>query len=215
MTFCLSAAILVVGFGGSARAAFVDQSYLPTTGQGFNTSASSNLPIGQEFTPTTAALDFVDLFIADAGSDTGPGASFRINIRSGSITGAILGTSNTLSLPDNFNQGIGSYAAFTPAEFTFAAPVTLVPGQLSVIEVVQVGPFVVGNSNFLVYGGPFGGSTYAGGRAIVGGTPQTNFDLAFREGVLNPATVPEPSSLALCGIAGLIGWGVRARRRRS
>jgi hypothetical protein len=65
----------------------VDQSYVPTTGQGFNSSFAGNLPIGQTFTPTLNSLSFVDLYIGDAGSDIGPGASFEVKIHSGSIGG--------------------------------------------------------------------------------------------------------------------------------
>jgi hypothetical protein len=196
---------------GSARGDVIDQSYLPTTGQGFNVSASVNLPLGQEFTPTLSSLNFVDMFIGDAGSDVGPGASFRVLIHSSTITGTVLGTSNTVGVADNTNLGVGNYANFIVTRFTFASSVFLTPGQLAVIEVQQQGTIVPGNSNFLAYGGPLNSSTYAGGRGIVNGAAQANFDFAFREGVLT--AVPEPTSIVLCGL-GLAGVGLVGWRRR-
>jgi hypothetical protein len=71
-------------------------------------SASENLPIGQEITPTFNSLNFVDLYIGDAGGDIGPGANLRVVIHSGSITGPVLGTSNTVFVPDNTNLGVGA-----------------------------------------------------------------------------------------------------------
>jgi hypothetical protein len=71
-------------------------------------SASENLRIAQEFTPTFNSLNFVDLYIGDAGGDIGPGASFKVVIHSGSITGTVLGTSNTAFVPDNTKLGVGA-----------------------------------------------------------------------------------------------------------
>jgi hypothetical protein len=210
-----AAALLVVSVAGPTRAETIDQEYLPVTGQGYNTGVSSNLPIGQEFTPTLDALDFVDLFIGDAGSDAGPGASFEVNIRGGSIGGTILGTSNVAFVADGTNTGVGLYADFVVTRFTFDAPVALTPGLVAVIEVVQLGPIMPSNGNFIVYGGPLSGSTYAGGRAIIDGAAVSGFDFAFREGI-NAAVIPEPSTLALCGpvvLMGLAGW--RSIRRRA
>src|SRR5688572_11615679 len=67
----------------------IDQSNTATPWTNYNISASSNRPIGQEFVPTSTGLNYVDLRVADAGSDIGPGASFQVRIRSGSITGTI------------------------------------------------------------------------------------------------------------------------------
>lgn len=192
----------------AARADVVDQSYIPVTGQGFNTGSSSNRPLGQEFTPTLGSLDFVDLYIGDAGSDAGPGATFLLNIRAGSILGAILGTSNSVFVADNTNLGVGSYANFIVTRFTFASPVALTPGATGVIEIVQQSP----PANFAAYGGPLSASTYAGGRAIVGGLPQANFDFAFREG-LTTAAIPEPSPLALAAVLASAGGACVVRRR--
>src|SRR5439155_4926684 len=53
-----------------------DQSNTPAPYQTYSTSYSGNLPMGQEFKPTLSSLSFVDLFIEDHGSDSGPGANF-------------------------------------------------------------------------------------------------------------------------------------------
>jgi hypothetical protein len=53
-------------------------------------------------------LNFVDLYIGDAGGDIGPGASLKVVIHSGSITGTVLGTSNTVFVTDNTNIRVGA-----------------------------------------------------------------------------------------------------------
>jgi hypothetical protein len=191
----------------------IDQSYIPVTGQGFNTSFSGNLPIGQEFTPALSSLNFVDLFIGDAGSDIGPGASFQVVIHSGTIGGSVLGTSTTSFVADNTNLGVGLYANFIITRFAFSAPVTLVPGSLDVIEFKQLAPILTGNFNFLAYGGPLNGSTYAGGKGIVNGSEMAGFDFAFREGITS--TVPEPSTaiVAMLGAVAFIAYGWSSHRR--
>jgi hypothetical protein len=205
--------MLLMGATAPALGDMIDQSYVPVTGQEFNTSSSGNLPLGQEFTPTFKSVDFVNLFLQDAGSDIGPGTSFKVNIRSGSITGTILGTSDTVSVPDNLNLGIGLYADFTVTKFDFASPVALTPGQVYVIDIVQLPPIVTGNFNFAAGGGGLNNSTYAGGRGIVNGSPLANYDFAFQEGL---RSVPEPGSLALCSLGlGLAAAGCRASRRRA
>ncbi len=212
-TLRICAAAVLLGIAtASARADIIDQSYVPVTGEEFNTSDSGNLPLGQSFTPTLGSVDFVKLYLQDAGSDVGPGTSFEITIRAGTIGGTILGASNVVSVPDNLNLGIGLYADFTTTRFDFAASVALTPGQLYVIDVIQLPPIVTGNLNFGAGGGPLNNSTYAGGTAIVNGVALPNFDFAFQEGVVN--AVPEPASIAQCvlGFAGL-GLGLVARRR--
>jgi hypothetical protein len=208
----IGAAVVLLGIAtGSAPADVIDQSYVPVTGQDFNTSDSGNLPLGQSFTPTLGSVDFVKLYIQDAGSDIGPGTSFEVMIRAGTIGGAILGTSNVVSVPDNLNLGIGLFANFTTTRFDFAAPIALTPGQVYVIDIVQLPPIVTGNFNFAAGGGPLNSSAYAGGTAIVNGAALPGFDFAFQEGV---HAVPEPASILHCalGFAGL-GFALVARRR--
>src|SRR6266478_969524 len=55
---------LIAGSGSST-----DQSCSAPAYYNYNTSYSGNLPLGQEFKPNLSSLSFVDLVIADAGSD--------------------------------------------------------------------------------------------------------------------------------------------------
>lgn len=152
-------------------------------------------PIGQEFTPTLASLDVVELFTADLASNNGIGASLQLNIRALTIFGAIVGTSFVVPHPDAF---------FGVTHFDFPAPVPLVPG-IFVMEIIVVGgdSWGVGSS-----GGPV--STYPGGDQIIQGVNFPDNDLWFREG---PAAAPEPFALLLLA-SGLVALGVVARRRQ-
>jgi hypothetical protein len=147
----LMALALLCGGAGKAGAGFViDQSSTGPLGQGYNTSSSINLPLGQEFKPTLSSLDFVDLVLGDADTGIGSGASFQVKIHAGTITGTVLGISNTVTLPDGFNLA-GGNEIYT--HFTFAAPVALTPGATEVIEIVQLPPIGAGNDNFLMLWG--------------------------------------------------------------
>ena len=202
----LSAVVLVGPVGTSAKAAapLIDQSFAVTSGgYDYNTSYAGDLPIGQSFTPSLTGLNFVDVLLQDAGSDTGPGASFQVKIHSASITGSVLGTSNVTAVPDNLNLGLGSNEGYT--RFLFPSTVSLTPGQLDVLEVVQLQPITSGNFNFALTGNN-NTTGYTLGDAIINGQTQANFDFAFREGV-----VPEPTSLLLAGV----GFALLAPRRRA
>lgn len=197
----------------SAGAQVIDQSNIPATsagGQGFNTSAASNLPIGQQFTPTLDNVSFVDLLLGDAGTDIGPGADFEVHIRSGAISGPILGTSQDTHVPDNFNLG-GSSLLLTRLDF--ASPVSLTAGITYVLEVVQTGAIVPGNFNYLWYGDANGQGKYPGGAAIINGSVRANNDFWFDEGGVRATAVPEPGALGLLS-AMLLGGAFHLRRRR-
>src|SRR4029077_12727482 len=81
-------------------------------------------PLGQSFTPTLTSLNFVNL-LTDDGS-----ATLEVNIRLGAISGTILGTSLPTVIPFSLAPSLSS--------FSFSTPVTLIAGDLYVIE-----PFVV------------------------------------------------------------------------
>jgi hypothetical protein len=59
----------------------LDQVNIPASfnfGQVYSTSSSFATPLGQEFVPTLNALNFIDLYVDDAGSSIGPGADFLV-----------------------------------------------------------------------------------------------------------------------------------------
>ena len=114
----------------------------------------------QEFTPTLDALDVVEVFIGPRD----PATVAVVNIRIGSITGPIIGT----SLPTGPTPGSQI------VHFDFPSAVPLVPGDLYVYEV----SFLSGGFAFVT-----GPNTYPGGRAIMSGVPQPDLDSSFREGL--------------------------------
>jgi hypothetical protein len=155
-------------------------------------NAAAFAPMGQSFTPTLTSLNFVNLLTQ---SGTGSSAPFtlELNVRSGSISGTALGTSQlTTVTPPQFA------AVVTP--FAFSGPVELVPGDLYVIEIVEIsGEGLIGSTD---------ANNYPGGTQILGGVAQPNNDLWFQEGI----RTPEPGVLLFLavGLAGLaVPLGVR------
>jgi hypothetical protein len=182
----LAAFLLSTGLAASAQGTFVyDQQSTGTIDGG---ASLSQTPFGQSFTPTLDAVGFIELQLFDSAAAT----TIDVNIRSGSITGAILGTSLPTTMPGN-SSGI--------FDFLFSNPVTLTPGTKYYFEPVMVG----GGSSV---GADITFVQYTGGDAIYGGTAFNNQDLWFREGVVT--AVPEPASGALLVVAGLLFW--RGRR---
>jgi hypothetical protein len=186
----LLACLLFVPFGSvqTARAAdgiaLVDQeNVVPVS---LYDSIQYFSPVGQSFTPMLPGLDVVEFWTADFSGNNGYGGELYVNIREASIYGPILGTSDTLQLPDNF---------YGLTRFTFPALVSLKPGNKYVMEVV-----VVGGKDWIIFynwgigsgGGPY--STYPGGDWILDGVEMSNNDLWFREGFANLT----PQSSAYC-----------------
>jgi hypothetical protein len=167
----------------TAQPFLVDQrnDNFPITG-GFGFGAS---PLGQEFTPTFKALDVVEILIGPRD----PTSVGLVNIRIGSIDGPIIGT----SLPSTIDGDI--------MRFDFSSLVSLIPGDLYVLEpLVLTEPFGIAFSDT---------DTYANGRGIAFGSPVSNRDMWFREGVATVQTVPEPNMSRVLGIGllGLLGYG--------
>ena len=133
-------------------------------------------PVGQEFAPALPLLDVVELAINS--QNIGMGGTAFVQIRHGSITGPILGVSQTASIP----------AIVMPVpviRFDFFNPVSLIPGTVHVIEVIatagQLGVFVTN----------WGTNPYPGGAAIAWGQLRQGEDLWFREGFTVVVAVEE------------------------
>ena len=189
-----------------ALAQVVDQSFIPPAFSGLVYSIAPNVitPLGQEFRPTLASLDFVDLWIGDGATDIGSGASVMVSVHTGAINGPTVGTSTATFVPDGTNLGGGS----TLSRFKFTSPLLLVPGSTYVLDVFQTGSIVPGNQNFGWGGSYAGAGTYPDGRMIVQGNPREGSDFWFREGVL-----PEPGPVSLLGAATMMGIARRRRRQ--
>jgi len=144
---------------------------------------------GQGFTPALPSLDVVEVFF-DGPDGTFPPdipGEFSVGIHQGGITGPVIGTSSAITLLSGIFREV--------VRFDFPTSVPLVPGNLSAIEINRLSdpglPFFFGGIQ---------ADTYPGGTAIINGQSRPDFDLFFREG---PLAVPEPSTLALCGLVGM------------
>ena len=142
-----------------------------------------NQPIGQSLTPALPAVGFLQLELFDGHSNNGLGATVYINLRSNSISGPILASSDPVFLPDTpIGGGV--------TNFLFPSATTVVPGTTYFFEiVVQSGDLWLVNS--------LGADDYPGGTAFLQGGAQPLEDFWFREGVV----IPEPSTTALLLVA--------------
>ena len=158
----------------------IDQSYTGQTPPVLTWNVGEGNPIGQQFTPTLASLNFVDLYTQDFNFAKGAtGGVVSVEIRSQTINGPILGVSTADILPGGFD-GI--------THFTFTTPVALQPGSMDVIEIVHDSGDDWGVGIITPNNPP-----YAGGQWILQGNLETGGDMWFDEGI----AVPEPSVCAL------------------
>ncbi len=153
---------------------------IPFYGQG-GAIQDALLPWGQSFTPSLSSVGFIRLKLVDGNTDDGLGATVYLNLRSGSVSGPVIGVTAPVSMPSSF-RGV--------TEFTFQDPVSLTPTATYYFE-----PVVASGGPWNIVGGPLnysGGSFYNDGSAV----PQS--DLWFREGMV----VPEPGTFGLIILAG-------------
>ena len=151
-----------------------------------NVTIQVNQPFGQSFTPSLNAVGFIrlDLFSYSGNG----GASMDVVLHANSISGTVIGTSQTVFLPDNGGGFVNFY---------FDAPVSVAPGTTYYFQ-----PVVQSGGNYVAANqGP--NYNYAGGGEISQGVLSSQYDLWFREGII----VPEPSTWALLLIgAGAFVW---------
>jgi len=160
-----------------------------TSGGEFSAAIQTNQPIGQSFTPTLSSVGFVRLFLGDS-SRNGIGANVLVNLRSDSLQGPILASTDPVFMPDGFSGR---------ADFLFLNEVSVIPGTTYFIQpVVQSGDAwnIFLDINY----------KYPGGTAFFSGVADPSFDLWFREGII----VPEPASGSLILLAiGIFVWRKR------
>ena len=152
----------------------------------------SNEPVGESFIPSLSAVGFVQLELFDGHPNNGVGATLYVNLRSNSIAGPILSSTDPVFLPDTpFGGGV--------TNFFFSGPAVVVPGTTYFFEiVVQSGDLWLVNTL---------SDAYPRGEFYRQGTAQPLADLWFREGII----VPEPSSAWIMLLAGGVWFCVRRR----
>jgi hypothetical protein len=196
---CFSASVaLLLALSASGQGTFIydQQSATEGSGGGVTTIIQDYQPMGQSFVPSLGSIGFVRLDVSDSRLGFG-GATLYVNLRADSITGQVLGATDSIDFTDGFHGYVN---------FFFPIPVALTPGQTYYFQpVVQSGDFwsVTRYNNYFYPNG----AVYLNGVADVNG-----FDLWFREGIV----VPEPSAVALfvSGGSGLLWLGRRKWRPR-
>ncbi|HEY5910835.1 MAG TPA: hypothetical protein VJA21_09555 [Verrucomicrobiae bacterium] len=150
-------------------------------------------PIGQSFTPMLTSVGFIRLDIYNGVLGNTSPATLHINLRADSITGPVIGVSESVLIP-------GGALFSAPVDFLFLVPPSVVPGQTYYFQ-----PLVENNDNLGLSQSSYG---YAGGTAFFWGQPdRLDRDLWFREGIV----VPEPTT----GVLALVAIAVFARRGRA
>ena len=175
---------------GQGTFVYDQQSATESTGGGGTVVIQANQPLGQSFTPTLTSIGFIRLFVGDT-TLNGLGATLVVNVRANSITGAILGTSDAVAMPDGF---------FGYPNFFFPTPVAVTPNDTYFFQPVLQS----GDSTWAVVA--YNAYNYSGGMGYANGLANPTIDLWFREGII----VPEPGAVALV----LVGGGMLIWFRR-
>jgi hypothetical protein len=157
-------------------------------------------PLGQSFTPGSNSVSFIRLQFYDVHPGNGLGATVYINLRSNSITGPIMASTDPVFMPDGFASARGY------TNFFFPSDIPLTPGLTYYFQPVAQ----AGSDTWAVIAD--NGYHYAGGTMYVNGVPPQfgNFDLWFREGIV----IPEPSVISILFGGGILFYVRRAKNRR-
>ena len=152
-------------------------------------------PMGQSFTPSFNSVGFVRLYLSDPTFE-GVSSIAVVNLRSGSVTGPILASTEPVLVPESTSG---------PLDFFFRQPASVTPGVTYYFQPVvnQTGGFFGANLD--------GNFFYAGGTAFYRGAASSGNDLWFREGIV----IPEPSALLLVWIGGLGCFFARRQIRKT
>ena len=190
----------IVAHPASAQGTFIydQQSADESTGGGVAGDIESNQPIGQSFTPALDFVGFIRLRLADYNSGNGTGTTVYLNLRSDSITGTILASTEPVFMPDGFGVGTGN-RGYT--NFFFPQAVAVIPETAYYFQ-----PVVLSGDPCAIAAYPY---NYPRGTAYIQGVASLN-DLWFREGII----VPEPSTWLII-VLGAATIFVRFVRRRS
>jgi len=106
--------------------------------------------LGESFTPTLNSINFAEFYV---NHDTN---AFGVTVEvfsGGGFAGTLLGTSNSVSLPRDNNNGANGYTV----DFTFSTPIALTPGQTYTLAIAD------SHSGDYIEVGSTGSNTYAGG----------------------------------------------------
>jgi len=153
----------------------------------------SNQPAGQSFTPLLASVGFVRLHVI-SGQNSSSASTLYVNLRSDSITGAVLAVTAPLHLTGIFADTVNFF-------FTNAVPVNA--GTTYFFQPVVV----TADTGIQTF---YGAYNYPGGAMFLNGAAISAGDLWFREGTYD--IVPEPSTFSLILASG-VAWRYTRRLR--
>ncbi|HOY58854.1 MAG TPA: hypothetical protein PK640_12065 [Verrucomicrobiota bacterium] len=170
----------------------------------------TNSAFAQSFEPTLDEVGFVEIaFRYGLSSDSLLSETLYLNLREGSVTGPILGS--TPALVFTHASGDPGWGVTHVQDFLFPEAVGVNPGEKYFIEVVHVSgddligvaivaPKTIGEPDY-----------YPSGELFLTGRPYRGSDMWFREGIL----IPEPGTASLMVLgAALLMWHSGCRRIR-